>query len=317
MVIPVHATAGILTPRHVTTCPVCENQQPVIVFIVDNLGKENFLKLSRKKYHGEMDGWETVLSLSVKHCGVCGHFWHADQPDQESLFRMYTAKAQGRSEKPAISAKHLAAIQRRSLTLYGLVRNKVSNGGIPKLLEYGGGVGIWHEQFVKAGFSVTSYEPVSARADLSDDAENTIRTLDRLSGKTFDVINLEQVLEHIPDPLTELRRIRNYCTPETILNISVPDFGVYAKQSAPWEDFPYGRRTHLLSPFEHLHGFSAESLRLLVDRAGFKEIGTCRLVSSGALRPALRRQAARVFKNLSGTAILAQPNQAGERYAKP
>lgn len=222
---------------------------------------ERFLLLSQRKYGGFMDGWETELSLEVHRCVACGHLWFRQQPDQQSLFAMY-AHGQRLKGYPAATLPSGAMIA--SMTaLQRLVRGRASR---PSLLDFGSGSGRWARAAVRAGFDVAAYEPAPERSCACDEI-HWLSSLPEIGERTFDIINLEQVLEHVPDPVGLMRRIRVHAAPETILRISVPDVARHAGDLAV--DFPFnGEQMHILSPFEHLSGFCQASFLKMLERSG-------------------------------------------------
>ena len=176
------------------------------MFDADEAARERFRKLSERRYAGAMNGWETVLSLNVLQCPDCGHFWHMDQPDQDSLFAMYAARARQKRQSRSVTAAEEARIRIQATQLARLVGFRTNER--PRLLDFGSGHGIWRNAFEFAGFDVTSFEPVAARAGLTTSgmkAPDTVHGLDELNGRKFDAVNIEQVLEHVPFRYPRLR----------------------------------------------------------------------------------------------------------------
>lgn len=86
-------------------------------------------------------------------------------------------------------------------------------------------------------------------------------SLDNLPG-TYDAITLWEVVEHLPDPVAELRRLAERLRPEGVLMLSTPNAGHWQALRTPalWSAY---------SPPAHLVLFSAGALRLALDKAGF------------------------------------------------
>ncbi len=76
----------------------------------------------------------------------------------------------------------------------------------------------------------------------------------------YDYIHLEQVFEHLLDPLVLLKGIANMLTPEGVLYIGVP--GTYNYAVAPDRFFELA----------HTYGYTPATLRLFAEKAGLKII---------------------------------------------
>jgi SAM-dependent methyltransferase len=237
---------------------------------MDERTRSRFLEFSRLKYRGAMDCWLDELVLTVLKCDDCGHVWYHEQPDQAKLLSMYDAAVplypngrpdwDDRSSYEAIIAE-LARVRR----VCGM------RSGQPTLLDFGSGFGRWPRAAVDAGFRVSAFEPSRARGHAADVPFELVHELDALRGRTFDAVNVEQVLEHVPDPVAILEQIRTFCAPMTLIRITVPNFLRPFEGNDVWAVWPFdGTRTHTLAPFEHLHGFTPRSLDRVIVRAGFR-----------------------------------------------
>jgi hypothetical protein len=257
-----------------------------------------FRLLSRSKYGGYMDGWEDHLSLAIAQCKDCKHTWHHTCPSQKALFGMY-ANGIRLSGRPASTQP----TPRMLYSMRGLHEYCLSWGSSqPTLLDYGSGAGRWANASHQAGFHVTAYEPVSNRAG-TDGGIELVFALDKLGDRRFDIINLEQVLEHLPDPAATLRDLQRYCHQRTVLRISVPDLQRLGTKL--WKGFPFdGKSVHILSPYEHIHGFRRSSLLALLREVGMQPCTDWRLLFC-LPRYSLERVAIRFGSPFARTAILA------------
>ena len=221
-----------------------------------------------------MDGWESSLSLDIRRCQKCGHFWHHTQPDQDSLWEIY-----GKSRPLVTTIKRTESTEPSPYICSEMrrVRRLLGRGGKekPAFLDYGSGAGLWSRAAVNAGFEVTAYEPCSARSDLAGASADimVVNHLAPLEGGVFDVINLEQVLEHTQAPIEVLTSLRKYAHEETILRISVPNVAIQASRGGLWADFPFdGKTIHVMSPYEHLQGFFPSSLKMALEKTGLVQL---------------------------------------------
>jgi SAM-dependent methyltransferase len=144
------------------------------------------------------------------------------------------------------------------------------------LLDLGCGEGFFAKVFCKEGWKATL-------VDFSDDGlsrhnpsllENFIQSdlLTYIENKreelnAFDLINLDNVLEHVIDPISLLSNLKFNMHSDTILRIEVPnDFssfqGLLVKLDCTEETW--------VNPPEHLSYFNTKSLKALLENQGFE-----------------------------------------------
>lgn len=252
-------------------CPVCSSGETITFFKERQDSKQRFLNLSHAKYDNFMDDWIEALTLEVRKCGDCGHLWHYMQPDQESIFKMYDSRSSSNLSAGKHTAEPSGAMVKQMISLLKLLRYRSINSA--KLLDYGSGKGIWSKAAVVAGFQVTAFEPSAERSSCLDENELIEKKYDihELKGLKFDVINLEQVLEHIQDPIALMKSLKEYCYSHTVVRISVPNVERhYSESDQDWDGYPFnGQTMHIMSPYEHLQGFTPKSFLTAIKVAGY------------------------------------------------
>jgi SAM-dependent methyltransferase len=136
------------------------------------------------------------------------------------------------------------------------------------LLDVGAAGGNFTAAAARAGYRARGVEPVPAFAAFARDttgadvSDGTLEDLDLPPG-SLDVVTMWHVLEHIPRPVGELRRIRAALRSGGLLTIEVPNAGGVAARSD-------GKAWGSLEPDVHVNQFAPATLRLALEQAGFR-----------------------------------------------
>jgi len=85
--------------------------------------------------------------------------------------------------------------------------------------------------------------------------------------ESFDIVAFQDVIEHIKDPLTELKKVYKILSPGGIIFIITPDVSGF------WSKF-LGPLWYHYKPTEHLNYFSQKSISFILKKSGFKNITT-------------------------------------------
>lgn len=144
-------------------------------------------------------------------------------------------------------------------------------GERPRALDVGSGLAVFPWALAREGWHVTALDPDPRQAEHAREVAGVesvcadFMTAGDLG--EYDLVTLNKVLEHVPDPLAMLRRAVDRVAAEGIVYVEVPD-GCAAAWAGP------GREEFFI---EHLHAFSPESLAMLVRRAGLSPLRIDRL----------------------------------------
>lgn len=286
--------------RRVDVCPACGCTDYQVVARANEDSLARYYAYSACKYGGLLNDWLSDTQLAIARCDTCGHCWYRDQPEKSQLDAMYAAgvplKGGAPSRKP--TPDMLAEMRRL---------RRLVQPGMARLLDYGSGFGRWARAGVEAGFDVCAFEPSMPRGGENEPPFTLIHSIDELHGEVFDIVNLEQVLEHVPDPVHLLTGIREYCHSGSLIRITVPNIMRSEEGAAIWHEWPFdGRRAHVMAPFEHLHGFTPQSLRETVRQAKFEPIKVSRLLAYNPIL-AVRAYLGRLIPSLGTTCLIIQP----------
>ena len=286
------------------TCPICGYDQPEQVVRLTPENRQRFVAFSDRKFAGLLTKWIEELDPTILRCSHCTHHWYKRQPSADQLGQMY---ASGRRLLEMGSPRSLRNPTAKMIAEMQSLRKILPPGTAPRLLDYGSGYGRWARAAVKAGFATTAFEPSMSRGAETAIPFVLVHDLAELKAYTFDVIHLEQVLEHLPSPLQTLKSLHGLCHPETILRITVPNLLRCPEGRELWEQWPYnGRTVHSMAPFEHVHGFTPRSLSRLLERAGYRPLPLYQIIRYHP-QAAIRRVLGRLLSRLGTTLALVKP----------
>jgi SAM-dependent methyltransferase len=271
--------------NEVHNCPACGAAGHVPVAKLDAQRAVRFREFDERKYGGVMSRWNPAVEPEIVGCVSCGHAWYRWQPSGEQLGNMYESGRPLSGIPPSVQpTAGMLAEMRRVHAAAGCSSRR------PSLLDYGSGFGRWARAAAAAGFVVTAFEPSSTRSADRDSTFEFVTDPRELEGRQFDVVQLEQVLEHVTEPARLLRDLAPRLERGGLLRLTVPNILRAPEGARIWELWPYdGVGPHTMAPFEHLHGFTPASLEAVGRRAGLEPAAGWRIWRHYAINEARRR----------------------------
>ncbi len=253
-------------------CPACAEVKTEVMIPTLDFGDATFRTYFEAFYPEAVNAWLRRLGLppgELRCCPRCGTMFHGIIPSASLLAEFYSElqTATFASAAPIDTYRE----EQRFNELMMVVRFLQPAVPRPRVLDFGTGDGSWARLAAAAGCLVTA----------TDTAENAFPALracgiaclpaGALPEKEFDVINSEQVFEHLPDPVAVVTMLAAALKPGGILKIGVPwDPALAEKLRAPdWsaaKDSPAS--LNAVAPFEHLNAFSPAGLEHLAGLAG-------------------------------------------------
>ncbi len=207
-------------------------------------------------------------TFNVVSCKGCGFKFTNPRPPDSVLGNYYKAESyvsHTNSKKGVINKLYHAV---RSYTLkkkVKLINSFVSRGTV---LDYGCGTGMFLASLVKDKWEAYGLEPDdSARGIASALGLNVFSSKDKIqtyiADKKFNAITLWHVLEHVTDMAETLSFFKTKLHKDGVLVIAVPNHVSYdaLHYKEHWAAFDVPR---------HLHHFELSTMKLLVEKAGFK-----------------------------------------------
>jgi SAM-dependent methyltransferase len=217
-------------------------------------------------------GWKKSAwsgrNFALRRCVPCGFAFVANpRQDYEALYSDDYYRGQGADP----SVDYVDEIENRETTIrryewsgiYRLVSSLVPIGPSTKWLDYGCGVGGLVEFVRQRGVAEAvgfeqgwSLGQIRARGvpHLTNDELQS-------SGGSFDVVTAIEVLEHVTDPIDELRRIRALLRPGGLLFLTTGNAAPYRDRLPAWR---------YVMPDVHVSFFEPTTLALALDKAGFE-----------------------------------------------
>jgi SAM-dependent methyltransferase len=207
----------------------------------------------------------TGMWFAVVQCENCGLCYTNPRPAQSSQAQFY----------PPDYSCHQLRCEARGTSLFRRTRSRLRRWQPPfawhgdgRLLDFGCGAGRFltrmkehHWQVTGIDLSATAVE----RARQASGARVLAGTLPHadLDPNSFDVITMWHSLEHVPDPMRVLQEARRLLTWNGMLVIAVPNLAGLAFRI-------FGSHWHGLDLPRHLTHFTPWTLRLMLERSGFR-----------------------------------------------
>ncbi len=250
-------------------CPLCESKDRKILFSAKHSspGFIDFIKF--EAYYGKAyyDAYHNSavneLVYEIAECNNC-HFIYLTEVLSDMgmglLYNEWLDKEMLRvhySKLPhIIYHEHIVSILRKHF------RKKQQ----PRLMDFGAGYGRFVEMSVQKGYKTFAYDISADKNDFMDNMGVTI--INNLTNyqNYFDVIWVNQVLEHTADPLSIVKQLTESLAPGGYIYIAVPDCtnvkNILINKPLSKDLFK------LLSPHQHINAFTNNTLKLLGTNGG-------------------------------------------------
>lgn len=232
-------------------CPVCESNH-YSIFCIPTVSESNPTKL-----YGAASGIPGTQQL-VK-CSDCEMIYENPRFDAETIISGYMS-----SQESEHDSQYSMRVKSFYLTLKKHAKLIPCQGS--KVLDIGTAGGAFLEAATQYGYDAYGMEP---SADLV--ARGKSRGLKIEQGtiehhnfekKSFDMVCLWDVIEHLPDPKQSLVEIKKLLKPDGILLINYPDIGTWQAKLA-------GKKFWWILSV-HLHHFTRKSITDLCAKTGFQ-----------------------------------------------
>lgn len=225
-----------------------------------------------REYFGADPNADPHLVTDVMRCGACDFIYAS--PMHERMLQLEQAYY-GDPEK------YSATVGSDASTMYRTRLDFISaskTGGA--LLDVGAGKGEFLALAAGKGWDVQGIEPSPSFRRYAKDRYGIachagyLGDSVSLPERSFDVITLNHVLEHVDRPHGLLEGIRRYLKEDGVIFIEVPNCDSYFLRVLDlyfrMKGLPWSSRLSPFHPPFHRFGFTSRSLTLLLERSGFR-----------------------------------------------
>jgi 2-polyprenyl-3-methyl-5-hydroxy-6-metoxy-1,4-benzoquinol methylase len=217
-------------------------------------------------------------------CRSCGLVFIGNPASDEVLQKLYAVESEGLAEHLAVFAR--PARLANQLNVYsrvlGALAERVSRDkrGVPlntvEILDFGAGIGAGLLSIARKGFPFRAFAVESSPTVIDFLGANGVVACSGINefgeGQRFDAIVLNDVLEHVKEPVSLLRELSARLKAHGVVWIAVPDFSRWRLDSE-LEAYRVGAALNKeINPLEHLSYFSPHVLDRVAAMAGLRRV---------------------------------------------
>jgi len=207
--------------------------------------------------------------IAMKRCCECGHLFTSPRMPDEAVPELY-GSFYWEQYQVAIGSP---SIQERLQFDYANGLGKLQRDILPfrqsgRLLDVGASSGGLVKQALDRGFDAYGLEPAADICQMARDAHGVTMYCGSLAEQSFpeasfDILALHDVLEHMFEPVEEIREMRRVLVPGGLLVIETPTTSSlnFPDRGVDWST---------ISPLEHVHLFNERNAERILVENGFR-----------------------------------------------
>jgi SAM-dependent methyltransferase len=203
---------------------------------------------------------KTINQISCRECDSCGLLHQEVDVTPEEYYNFYSVKYHKEYQKEIGQINYYDRYEHdRTVAKLRFGKYKHFLRG-KRLLDIGSSNGAFVDEARKVGWDAWGVEP---NKDICNDETAYAGTLSeqKFPDGDFDNITMHDVMEHLIDPVAELKEIYRVLSADGLLILDMPNFFVECGK-------------HHWRPVEHLWMFSESQLCTLLVREGFQVLGS-------------------------------------------
>lgn len=270
-------------------CPLCQSQERKILLSVsqENPSFLSFLRSEPTYRDAFFKRWADrelfVLPFEIAKCAICKFIYVVNILTDSGLKELYEEWIDPQALNECRNRLDQKEINKRYDSVISFMLSQippVKKNARPKLLDFGAGKGHACQRANMLGFQSFSFDISTKRVEELKAMGIESLNLELIKEHKFDAIMLDQVLEHVPNPLDTLALINQHLEPQGILFVCVPDCksveDIIEKAHLSQELF------EVISPHQHINGFTNRSLRFSLSKSGFAPFSSLRFLPKAA-----------------------------------
>lgn len=205
-------------------------------------------------------------------CSECKLVFQREIPNENLMKRLYS---HWMNPVPCIAERKLYLYSQYAQEILQIIALLSERRSELSFLDYGMGWGKW--ALMAKAFGCQSWGVELSEDRMEFARANGIKVIlhEEIANNHFDFINVEQVFEHLAEPLHTLSYLQESLNANGIIKISVPTANDIERRLAGmnWEG-PKNSKNSLnaVAPLEHINCYKRESLVKMANMAGMKEI---------------------------------------------
>lgn len=205
----------------------------------------------------------------VVRCRRCGMTFAALLPESDFLTTLYERVIR---KADCVAGSENRPGYARRLRYVAELLELAPPGDALRALDYGSGLGVTLRILRSCGVDAIGFDPSAVRGDYARESEvPMVGDLGALRG-SFEIVVLDNVLEHLPEPVVAVEWLRGATSRGTVAYVSVPPYEeIFLREQV--ERHRRGEAIDMtLNPWEHLNYFSLAHLDALMARGGFRRL---------------------------------------------
>jgi len=260
--------------RERSVCPVCSSSSLLCLYQTSYSDKSfrKFLELEPTYQHTFWDDYDKGLfkneNYIISKCDDCGFIFQGNVLNDTGLKRLYDQWIDPQATYEMHNKQDLLARSRAYVHRLNIVLRHFSDFTSINILDWGGGCGDFCAAATNGGVNVTALEFSDERKEHLEKRGIDVVKMDDLKENYYHFINLDQVLEHIVNPVDLLMHIRKYLRDDGVIFVGTPTCAraevLLRSGNLTPEVYSY------LSPLQHINAFTNKTLKVACKNANLR-----------------------------------------------